>query len=92
MNQTTASATDVTVTHLLLDLLAWIAERPKPYADVLDAWRTSCPRLPVWEEALDRGFVERTRSVAGDAAIRVTDTGLAFLAENGREATRRERA
>lgn len=87
MTPATGSAADVTVTHLLLDLLAWIAERPRPYADVLDAWRTSCPRLPVWEEALDRGYVVRVRSAAGDATIRATDAGLAFLAENGRETT-----
>lgn len=85
MTPVTASTADVTVTHLLLDLLTWIAERPRPYADVLDAWRTSCPRLPVWEEALDRGYVERMRSAAGDATIRATDAGVAFLAESGRK-------
>lgn len=42
------------VQALLLDLLEWIAPRPRPYADVIEAWRTSCPRLPVWEEATDR--------------------------------------
>mgnify|MGYP002382501856 CR=1 FL=1 len=27
------------------DLVEWIAKEPRPYADVMDAWRTSCPRL-----------------------------------------------
>ena len=45
---------------LLLDLLEWVAKEPRSYADVMEAWRTSCPRLPVWEEATDRGFLQRT--------------------------------
>jgi hypothetical protein len=51
---------------LIRDLVAWVAEEPRPYAEVLDAWRTSCPRLTVWEDASDRGLVER-RPVAGGA-------------------------
>ena len=53
---------DVDVTGpLIRDLVSWIAERPRPYADVMDAWRTSCPRLTIWEathhliRALDQG-------------------------------------
>jgi hypothetical protein len=46
-----------TVDSLILDLLEWIGPDSRPYAEVLDAWRTSCPRLPVWEDANDRGFV-----------------------------------
>ena len=42
-----------TVDALVLDLLEWIGPAPRPYDEVLDAWRTSCPRLPVWEEAND---------------------------------------
>lgn len=42
---------------LILELLEWLAAAPRPYAEVLDAWRTSCPRLPVLEEANARGFV-----------------------------------
>src|SRR5215813_9143167 len=42
-----------TVDALILDLLEWIGPEPRPYAEVLDAWRTSCPRLPVWEDAND---------------------------------------
>ena len=46
---------------LVLDLVEWIAAEPRPYDEVMDAWRTSCPRLPVWEDAVDAGFVVRTR-------------------------------
>ncbi len=50
-----------TVDALILDLLEWVGPEPRPYAEVLEAWRTSCPRLPVWEDANDRGFVARRR-------------------------------
>ena len=42
---------------LVLDLLQWLEETPKPYMDVMDAWRTSCPRLTVWEDAIDAGYL-----------------------------------
>ena len=45
-----------TVDALILDLLEWMGPEPRPYAEVLEAWRTSCPRLPVWEDANARGF------------------------------------
>jgi hypothetical protein len=51
------------VDTLILDLLEWLGPEPRPYADVMDAWKTSCPRLPVWEDATDRGFVVRRRGL-----------------------------
>src|SRR5262245_55352424 len=50
------------VDALVLDLLEWIGPGARPYREVMDAWRTSCPRLPVWEEANERGFLERRHS------------------------------
>ena len=44
---------------LILDLLEWIGAGARPYSEVMDAWRTSCPRLPVWEDANERGFIGR---------------------------------
>jgi hypothetical protein len=65
---------------LIRDLVAWVAAEPRLYVDVLEAWRTSCPRLTVWEDALDRGLVER-RSVSGNGVyIVVTAAGQTFLA------------
>lgn len=43
---------------LLIQLLAWIAARPRRYGETMEAWRTSCPRLPVWEDAVEAGLVE----------------------------------
>ena len=42
------------VDALILDLLEWIGPDSRPYPEVIGAWRTSCPRLPVWEEANSR--------------------------------------
>jgi hypothetical protein len=66
------------VDALILDLLEWIAKEERSYTDVMEAWRTSCPRLPVWEEANDRGFVTR-ECKNGGATIGVTSSGQIFL-------------
>jgi hypothetical protein len=73
----TAMAT--TVDALILDLLDWIGPKPRPYIEVIEAWRTSCPRLPVWEEANERGFVERGHEKDRGACVCVTADGMAFL-------------
>jgi hypothetical protein len=63
---------------LVLDLLEWIGERPRTYAETMAAWRTSCPRLPVWEDALDHGLIACT--IDGSTEIvEVTKDGVAFL-------------
>jgi D-3-phosphoglycerate dehydrogenase len=64
---------------LILDLLEWLGPQPRPYAEVIDAWRTSCPRLPVWEEANDRGFVERLHREGCGITVSVTALGREFL-------------
>ena len=40
-----------------IQLLDWISARPRTYVDVIDAWRTSCPRLSIWEDAVAAGLV-----------------------------------
>ncbi|HXG52373.1 MAG TPA: hypothetical protein VNN77_13335 [candidate division Zixibacteria bacterium] len=76
-----------TVEALILDLLQWIGPEPRPYPDVIDAWRTSCPRLAVWEEASSRGFVTCERSAGDGLLVSVSEAGRAFLAEHGRSLT-----
>jgi hypothetical protein len=68
-----------TVDALLGDMLHWLAREARPYDEVMEAWRTSCPRLPVWEDATDRGLVEHTR-MDGRAMVRITKAGRQFLA------------
>ncbi len=67
------------VDALVLDLLEWIGPEPRSYDEVLDAWRTSCPRLPVWEEANARGYVVRARSASGDVVVAVSGAGATHL-------------
>jgi hypothetical protein len=67
------------VDALVLDLLDWIGPSPRPYDEVMDAWRTSCPRLPVWEIANERGLVERCRASGGPGLVAVTKSGTAYL-------------
>ena len=69
-----------TVDNLILDLVEWVGRRERTYQETMDAWRTSCPRLPVWEDACDRGFVERA-IVNDHVIVRATAEGLAFLKE-----------
>jgi len=66
---------------LVVQLLEWLAGGPRPYPEVLRAWRTSCPRLSIWEDALGFGFVrlERAQGKAG-LRVRLTPEGSAFLA------------
>jgi hypothetical protein len=42
----------------LLELLSWVAARPRTYGETMEAWRTSCPRMSTWEDATLGGLVE----------------------------------
>ncbi len=63
---------------LILDFLEWLDRAPRSHADVMDVWRTSCPRLTVWEDALERGLVQRGTGLA--PVVTVTSAGRALLA------------
>lgn len=69
---------------LILDLVEWVAREPRLYPDLIDAWRTSCPRLTVWEDAVDRGLLRREGVRLSETKIHVTEKGLSFLKSNGR--------
>jgi len=74
-----------TVTQpLVFDLVEWVATGPKSYAEVMDAWRTSCPRLTIWEDAVDQGLLVREQSTGSGSMVRVTPKGLRVLAAEGR--------
>ena len=63
----------------LLEFLQWVAAHPRTYSETMDAWRTSCPRLPVWEDAVDGRLVERV-SVGQKTLVQLTGTGRDLLA------------
>jgi hypothetical protein len=67
--------------YLTLQFLGWLAEHPRNYAEVMDAWRTSCPRLSIWEDALADGLVEIAAgaSTRDASPVRLTARGRAML-------------
>jgi D-3-phosphoglycerate dehydrogenase len=67
-----------TVEALILDMLEWLTLRDRSYTETMDAWRTSCPRLPVWEDANDRGLITIERQ-NGETEVRVTTAGILLL-------------
>lgn len=71
------------VSLLMLQFLDWVASRPRSYSEAMDAWRTSCPRLSVWEDALIDGFIQVN---SGDAMqqgeVALTPRGRAILDGN----------
>ena len=73
-------APDAPITPLILDFLDWLAASPRPYAEVMEVWRTSCPRLTVWEDAVDLGFVVRRAAAPGRSpVVTLTPTGRQAL-------------
>ena len=71
-----------TLDPLILDLLEWIGPMSRPYPEVMDAWRTSCPQLPVWEEANERGFIERHQEPGRGHCVSVSESGADHLRKN----------
>jgi plasmid stability protein len=55
MNETVADPTRA----LTVQLLEWLAKRPRTYVEIIDAWRTTCPRLSIWEDACIDGLIDR---------------------------------
>jgi DNA-binding PadR family transcriptional regulator len=74
---------DAVVEALIVALLDWVARRERSYNETMDAWRTSCPKLPVWEDANDRGLIV-VEEVGGRTIVRITPSGLALLDEHRR--------
>ena len=69
---------------LVLDFVEWIAREPRAYSEVVDAWKTSCPRLTIWEDATEGGYVAR-QTVAGlGLVLTVTEDGRKVLRRHGR--------
>ncbi|HWE15808.1 MAG TPA: hypothetical protein VG758_01295 [Hyphomicrobiaceae bacterium] len=68
-----------TIEPLILDLVEWVAKEPRAYDEVMDAWRTSCPRLTVWEDAVDRGLVRREARRGAGLLVVATSAGHELL-------------
>ncbi len=75
------------MTPQVLELLAWVAARPRTYSETMAAWRTSCPQMPTWEDATGDGLVEVVGNGRGveKQTVRLTRAGReALMAANGR--------
>jgi hypothetical protein len=57
-----------------LQLLQWVSQRTPTYAETVDVWKTSCPRLSVWEDAVADRLVRIERGT-----VYVTAAGQAIL-------------
>ncbi len=71
------------ITPLIVEFLEWLAAEPRAYAEVMEFWRTSCPRLPIWEDAVDQGLVVRRAIPGQPALVEVTAQGHRLIAESG---------
>ncbi len=70
---------------LIVQLLEWIGKEPRPYTETIDAWRTSCPRLTIWEDALSDGLIERVpNGTIATAQVRITRAGRSLIEESAR--------
>jgi hypothetical protein len=69
-----------TVSAPTLEFLNWVAARPRTYDETMEAWRTSCPRLSVWEDSVIDGLVclER-RGTPGEALVTLTTEGRSVV-------------
>ena len=73
-----------TADPLVLDFVEWVAREPRAYAEVIATWKTSCPRLTIWEDATERGYVVRQTIAGLGLVIAVTQDGERLLRTNGR--------
>jgi hypothetical protein len=68
-----------TADPLVLDFVEWIARERRAYSEVVATWKTSCPRLTIWEDAVDRGYVTRESVAGAGVRVKVTEGGGRFL-------------
>jgi hypothetical protein len=68
---------------LTLQFLAWVAEAPRSYAQAMDAWRSTCPRLSIWEDAILDGLVAfEGGATRNQSRVMLTPRGRAVLASH----------
>jgi hypothetical protein len=68
------------VSLLMVEFLTWVSSRPRTYAEAMDAWRSTCPRHTVWEDALVEGLIQvETGSTLPQSAVTLTPRGREVL-------------
>ena len=66
-------------TPLTLQLLEWVAIRPRTYAEAIEAWKSNCPRLSVWDDATIDGLIRTNRDNGAEPTVELTAAGRALL-------------
>ena len=64
---------------IMVQFLTWVADRPRTYRQAMDAWRTSCPRLSVWEDAILDELIRIGNDKDKDKTVSLTARGRAAL-------------
>jgi hypothetical protein len=71
------------VSALTLELLSWVASRRRTDAEAMEAWQSTCPRHPVWEDALIDGLIQvQSDGALHQPEVTLTPRGKAVLAES----------
>lgn len=71
------------VSLLTLEFLDWVARRQRTYAEAMEAWRSSCPRHTVWEDALGDGLIRvDPGGTRQQSVVTLTPRGRAILERN----------
>ena len=70
------------VSPLTLEFLTWISSRPRTYAETMEAWRSNCPRHPVWDDAMNEGLVQIVDGGDKSRQVTLTPKGRALLDDN----------
>ena len=64
---------------ILRQFLLWVAAQDRSYGETMDAWRTSCPRLSVWEDATADALVALgDGDCQAERPVRLTERGRAL--------------
>src|SRR5262245_5805772 len=67
---------------LTLQFLDYIADG-RTYGETMEAWRSTCPRMPIWEDAVRLGLVRIENGGAMNSSrIMLTALGTARLRQN----------
>ena len=71
------------VSLLMREFLTWVSSRPRTYAEAMEAWRSTCPRHTVWEDAVIEGLIQvESKGTAQQSEVTLTSRGRAILNGN----------
>jgi hypothetical protein len=68
---------------LTIQLLEWIEAGPRTYAEAIEAWKSNCPRLSVWDDATIDGLIRTSRSDGAEPVVELTPAGRTVLNDHG---------